>query len=151
MTSPDSPASPGSPAAAAAAAASPALAASIADYEAGGYAVDDVVAAVCECGSTRFGLGIDDTEGAAIRLCLACDTEVAMLECASIADEADLVEATCTCGGTAFAVAAGFAVTGDGEVRWVSVGLECDRCGLAGVYVDWKIDYAPSRQLLSAV
>lgn len=131
--------------------ASTALAASITDYRAGAYAVDEVVAAVCVCGSDSFALGIDDTEGAAIRLCLACDDEVAMLECAAIADEADLFEATCTCGGTEFAVAAGFAFARDQEVRWVSVGLECTRCRLAGVYVDWKVDYSPSRQLLAAV
>ncbi|SPL94568.1 unnamed protein product [[Actinomadura] parvosata subsp. kistnae] len=42
----------------------------------------------------------------------------------------------------------GFALRGDGEVRWVSVGLRCLRDGSLGVYADWKIDYSPTAHLL---
>ncbi|MEU4676443.1 hypothetical protein [Micromonospora sp. NPDC023737] len=37
----------------------------------------------------------------------------------------------------------------DEEVRWVSVGLRCTQDGTLGVYTDWKIDYSPTRQLLT--
>jgi hypothetical protein len=113
--------------------------------------VREVIDVTCACGENRFGLGIDDDAGAAIRLCLTCRSEVVMLESDSVLDDADLYEATCGCGHTVFHVAVGFSFTGDDEVRWVSVGLDCTLCHVAGVYVDWKVDYSPSRQLLAAV
>jgi hypothetical protein len=41
------------------------------------------------------------------------------------------------------------AIGADDEVRWVSVGLRCVEDGVAGVYVDWKIDYAPTSHLFT--
>ncbi|MEU1403253.1 hypothetical protein ABZ471_12985 [Streptomyces sp. NPDC005728] len=39
----------------------------------------------------------------------------------------------------------------DGSVRWVTVGLRCNRGGFCGVYADWKIDYSPTHHLLTMV
>lgn len=126
-----------------------ALAASIIDFEAGGYPVGEVRHAMCECGSIRFGLLFDDEVGVAVRVCAECGEEFGMLDSDDHADEVDSVdEAMCTCGGTEFLVAVGFAFASDGEVRWVSVGLSCVTDGVAGVHVDWKIDYAPTGGLL---
>lgn len=128
-----------------------ALGAAIVEFEAGGYLPTRVVPVVCVCGASEFNLGIDDDAGAAIRLCLACESEVVMLESDAVLDEADLYEATCNCDHTIFRVAVGFAFSATAEVKWVSIGLECTNCQLAGVYLDWKIDYSPSRQLITAV
>ena len=64
-------------------------------------------------------------------------------------DADDAEECACTCGGEQFAAALGLSCRPDGEVRWVTVGLRCLACGLCGVYEDWKIDYMPSRHLLT--
>lgn len=125
------------------------LRASIEQYAAGGRAVDRIVVATCPCGGERFGLVFDDAVGVAARICVACESEVGIADSDEHFDDVDEVEqAACTCGNDEFRVATGFALDGSGEVRWVSVGLRCTRDGVAGVYVDWKIDYLPSAHLL---
>ena len=32
-------------------------------------------------------------------------------------------------------------------VKWIHVGGICVRCGVVGLYADWKIDYAPTSHL----
>lgn len=73
-----------------------------------------------------------------------------MLDSADFLDDAEVEAAACPCGHEQFDVAVGYALFDDGEVRWVSVGLRCQRDGLLGVYADWKIDYSPSRHLLAS-
>ncbi|WP_187976153.1 hypothetical protein [Mycetocola sp. JXN-3] len=127
---------------------------SIRDYEAGDFPVDRIIDCVCTCGNEVFALGYDDEQGVAVRLCSKCDTEVALLDSADLLDRADsdieLDAAECTCDGTDFTVAVGFAIQGE-DVRWVSVGLRCEDCAIAGVYTDWAIDYSPSLHLLERV
>ncbi|GLZ41983.1 hypothetical protein [Actinokineospora sp. NBRC 105648] len=123
------------------------LADHVRDFAAGGYPVSVVVPAVCaDCGGTEFRVAVDDTEGCAERLCVACGAFAPIADSAEHAGE--LVECECPCGGNTFAVAVGFALHADGEVRWISLGLRCRTDGTSGVYADWKIDYAPSRHLL---
>ncbi|MFF2775464.1 hypothetical protein ACFVU3_11190 [Streptomyces sp. NPDC058052] len=59
--------------------------------------------------------------------------------------------AGCPCGGEEFEVGVAFSLGGDGEVRWVTVGLRCVEDGFSGVYADWKIDYVPTDHLLTMV
>jgi len=119
-------------------------------FVAGGYAVQQVVHAKCAaCGESGFSILLDDEAGVAIRRCSRCAASHVMLAGARFLDEADLGEAACPGGHEQFDVAVGFALFEDGEIRWVSVGLRCQRDGLLGVYVDWKIDYSPSKQLLA--
>ncbi len=123
-------------------------------FAAGGYAVAEVVHAACgSCGQSDEGFSVvlDDEEGAAVRQCTRCQAQVPMLDSGDYLEDADLGAAACPCGHEQFDVAVGFSLRDDGEVRWVSVGLRCRNDGLLGVYADWKVDYSPSRQLLSAV
>jgi hypothetical protein len=116
--------------------------------------VAEVVHAACaSCGQSSDGLAVavDDDEGAATRRCLRCATKVPMLDSGDYLDDADLGAAACPCGHEQFDVAVGFSLRDDGEVRWLSIGLRCRSDGLLGVYADWKVDYTPSRQLLTAV
>jgi hypothetical protein len=125
------------------------LRASIEHYAAGGRAVDRIVVATCGCGNETFALVLDDAVGVAARICTACEAEVGIADSDERFDDVDEVEqAECTCGNDEFLVATGFALDDSGEVRWVSVGLRCTRDGVAGVYVDWKIDYVPSKHLV---
>lgn len=128
-----------------------ALTTAIVGYRAGGYAVDRVVPCVCRCGADEFSVLFDDEVGVAARICAACGDEHGMLDSDDHFDDVEAVDmATCTCGGQKFTAAVGFALLPDGEVRWVSVGLSCTADRVAGVYVDWKIDYGPSSGLLTA-
>ncbi|MGW9111909.1 hypothetical protein [Microbacterium sp. NPDC055683] len=123
---------------------------SIEEFAAGGYPVDRVIPALCECGNRTFLLVLDDEVGAAARVCTQCEAEVGIADSDEHFDDVETVEqARCSCGNDVFTVATGFALDSGGHVRWVSVGLRCTRDGIAGVYVDWKVDYAPTDHLLA--
>lgn len=72
-----------------------------------------------------------------------------LADSAEYADEAELDDCACPCGGEVFNVGLGFALFDDGDVRWISIGLRCIQDGTLGVYADWKIDYSPTDRLLS--
>ncbi len=126
------------------------LAACVRTHEAGGYPVAHVIELVCrQCAGTIFRVLVDDEEGCAATICQRCQAESAIADSAEYLEDADLGECACPCGGEEFAVAVGFAMHADNEVRWISVGLRCLTDGTLGVYTDWKIDYAPTAHLLS--
>jgi len=126
------------------------LAAYVREFQAGGYPVDTVVECVCTCGARTFRVNIDDGENTQ-RRCRSCGTVTFIGDGAEHWDDASAAESACPCGGDEFAAAVGFALTADGEVRWLSVGLRCLTDGTLGVYADLKIDYSPSRHLLTQV
>ncbi|MEV0827241.1 hypothetical protein [Nonomuraea rubra] len=100
------------------------LAGFLREYRAGGYAVRQVKEVVCAgCAGRHFNVLADDVEGCVRRICAGCRETSYVADSADHAEEADLAECACPCGGEEFAVAVGFALRGDGEVRWVSVGL----------------------------
>jgi hypothetical protein len=120
-------------------------------YRAGGYPVESVKEIAClGCGlTTSFRVLVDDEQGCAVAICLSCQTETPLADSSEVLNDADLGECACPCGGETFAVAVGFALTRDHEVRWVSIGLRCFNDGAPGVYADWKVDYAPTAHLLA--
>lgn len=123
---------------------------SIEEFSAGGYPVDSVACSVCTCGNETFAVVLDDEVGVAATICAVCEEEAALADSDDHFDDVDEVrQAECTCGNDEFRAAVGFALDHDGEVRWVSVGLRCTADGVAGVYVDWKIDYRPTAHLLA--
>ncbi|MGI5501010.1 hypothetical protein [Lentzea sp. CA-135723] len=125
------------------------LAEEIRAYQEDGYEVTHVVESVCGgCGGKKFRVQMT-ADQCMRRTCLACGKAEFIADSAEHWDEDDAEECECTCGGEEFAAALGSSCRPDGEVRWVSVGLECLGCGLAGVYEDWKIDYLPSRHLIT--
>lgn len=127
------------------------LAAYIRRYEAGGYPVTTVVESRCgACDGRAFRVELDEEE-ACRRVCLACDATAFIGDGAEYWQEDAYDSCACPCGGEEFAVAVGFALFDDGEVRWVSVGLRCLADNTVGVYADTKIDYLPSRHLLEQV
>lgn len=118
------------------------------EFQAGGYPVARVNELACtQCASKTFRNEADDDAGCARARCLACGTVTHIADSAEFADEADLAECACPCGGETFNV--GFALREDGDVRWISVGLRCVQDGTLGAYADWKIDYSPTSHLLS--
>ncbi len=92
----------------------------------------------------------DQTQGCARRKCVSCGEEHFICDSGEYWDDAAPEEFACPrCAGEAFEVAVGFSFRQDEEVRWVTVGGRCPNCGVLGVYADWKIDYSPSRELLT--
>jgi Zn finger protein HypA/HybF involved in hydrogenase expression len=120
------------------------------EFQADGYPVEHVNELRCpDCRGDTFQVEADDTEGCARARCGACRTALYIADSAENLDEADLAECACPCGNETFAVAVGYSLRENLEVRWISVGLRCTRDGTLGVYADWKIDYAASRHLLT--
>lgn len=123
---------------------------SIEEFSAGGYPVDRVQFSTCTCGSETFAVVLEDEVGVAATICTVCEEEAALADSDDHFDDVEEVQqAECSCGNDEFRVAVGFALDPDGEVRWVSVGLRCTADSVAGVYVDWKIDYRPTAHLLA--
>jgi hypothetical protein len=117
-------------------------------FKAGGYPVATVVESRCGgCDGRAFRVNVDEEE-AAQRICLACGAVVFIGDSAEHWNDEDFDECACPCGGEEFAVAVGYALFDDDEVRWISVGLRCLNDNVLGVYAEMKIDYSPSRHLL---
>jgi hypothetical protein len=116
------------------------------------YPITEIRAARCVCGKAVFALIHAGDAGGAMRICVACKREHLIGDSGEYWDDAEAAECACPCGNETFEVAAGFAFYADSkDVRWIYIGLRCTRCEQSGVYVDWKIDYAPSHQLLDQV
>ena len=116
-----------------------------------GYRAEHFADAVCLCGGRVFGLSLDDTEGAAYRICVACGAAPhAIGDSADFLADAALAECACPCGGEAFEITVGVALYPASEdVRWFYVGCRCPRCGLTAVYGDWKNEFEGYRELLA--
>jgi hypothetical protein len=117
-----------------------------------GYVVDHYADAVCTCGGQRFWVGFDEVQGAAVRVCTACEKEHPIGDSADYLDEAELQGAECVCGAHAFEITVGVSLYRESEdVRWLYLGLRCVQCGLLGCYADWKNEYIDYRALLANV
>ena len=107
---------------------------------------------VCACGGKRFRLSLDDTEGAAVRTCVGCNSEHPIGDSDEYLEDADLEECACPCGGEEFEITVGVSLYKDSEdVRWLYVGCRCPACGLTAVYADWKNEFNGYRDLLARV
>ena len=116
------------------------------------YLAQHYADAVCKCGGTRFWLFLDDTAGAAVRGCVACDHEHPIGDSDEYLDEAELEDCACPCGGEEFEITVGVSLYDDSEdVRWLYVGCRCPTCGLTAVYGDWKNEFNGYRELLARV
>lgn len=114
-----------------------------------GYPADEIVQSICSCGHTLFRLKGDPDEGCVQRTRGACRAQSFIADSGEYWDEAEPVQLSCPCRGRLFEVGVAFSKRADGEVRWITVGHRCARCGVLGSFVDWKIDYGPTAHLLS--
>ncbi len=111
-----------------------------------------IVPSVCGgCGGRVFFVLVDDVEGGAERVCVGCGGRAFIADSEEFWEDADPGEACCPCGSEEFETAVAFSLADDGLVRWVTVGLRCQKDGASGVYADWKIDYGPTDHLLTMV
>lgn len=108
--------------------------------------------AVCKCGGCLFTLRMDDDAGAAVRKCVNCLEEHPIGDSADYLDEADLQAYECVCLENVFEITVGVSLYADSEdVRWLYLGCRCPKCGLTGVYGDWKNEFNGYRDFLARV
>jgi hypothetical protein len=123
-------------------------------YTEDGYPANRFEQARCSCGASVFRLEIDRDLDCARRICTACGVSHFVCDSGEYAQDATLVPATCPCE-NGDEVVPGFshrdvAVLGT-EVRWITIGVRCMRCGVLGAPVEWEIDYAPTDHLYAQV
>jgi hypothetical protein len=120
-------------------------------YTQEGYPAGTVKQSVCACGGASFQLEADPDEGCARRICSSCDKTEFIGDSAELWDEAEPETCVCPCKGVRFEIGIGFSLRQDGEVKWITVGERCLKCGVLGSFVNWKIDYSPTHHLLDQV
>src|SRR5438093_3532982 len=122
------------------------------EYTADGYPAEEIVQCVCMCGHTVFRLEGDRDEGCVRRTCASCGAQAFIADSGEYWDEASPVKLWCrVCRGRLFEVGVGFSKREDGDVKWITTGERCVKCGVLGSFVDWKIDYSPTDHLLRQV
>lgn len=122
-------------------------------YAPRGFEVREFRLARCICGGERFKLLADDEEGFAERVCVACGRHHLVCDSDEYQTEAKPQAFKCVeCGLEEANIGVGFSLyEGDGEIRWLYVGVRCPRCGVLGCFAGWKIGFSPSRHLLDRV
>jgi hypothetical protein len=117
-----------------------------------GYPADHFTDVACPCSGQVFRLALDDTEGAAVRTCSACNSEHPIGDSDEYLAEATLETCTCPCGGEEFEIAAGISLyEGSSDVKWLYIGCRCPKCGLTAVYGDWKNEFSGYREFLGQI
>lgn len=106
----------------------------------------------CGCDCTTFRLRMDEDEGAAVRVCIACGHEHPIGDSDEYLNEASLQDLECVCGENGLEITVGVSLyDGSDDVRWLYVGGRCPACGLTGCYGDWKNEFISFRVLLARV
>lgn len=123
------------------------------DYsEANAYSIEHFADAVCVCGSATFILFLDDNQGVAKRVCIACQNEHFIGDSEDYLEDAELEQCECPCGKGEFEITAGVALySGSDHVKWFYLGCRCVACGLVACYGDWKNETENYRELLARV
>jgi len=122
-----------------------------------GYMVQEARVCKCGCGSLQFNLRADRDEGCARRACIDCGTKTFLCDSSEYWKDAKPQTWKCReCASKVCNLAVGFSLYEPEEgkpadVRWISVGQRCANCGTLGCFVDWKVAYGPSHQLLDQV
>lgn len=121
-------------------------------YTADSYPAARVIDSVSTCGARELVLDADPDEGCARWTCSACDEQRYIGDSDEYWSEASPERLVCPeCKGETYNISVGFSLRHDGEVKWLTIGNRCVQCGLLGSFVDWKIDYSPTRHLFAKV
>ena len=117
-----------------------------------GYPAEHFGDAVCACGSRLFRLLLDETEGAAVRICSACSARHPIGDSEEYLADAALEDCECPCGSGSFEITAGVSLySGARDVRWIYIGARCPDCGLTACYGDWKNEFDDYEELLQRI
>ncbi len=116
-----------------------------------GYPTSKHIVAKCSCGKQHFQLTADQDEGCAKRICASCGIEKFICDSEENWQGSSPKKLKCNCRKDIFEIVVGFSLRDGGEIKWVYIGERCVNCELLGSYVDWGIDYAPTKHLYSMV
>lgn len=120
--------------------------------EQNGYPAEHFADAIGACGAKIFRLSLDDTEGAAVRTCVACADAHPIGDSADYLENAEIGECACPCGDEDLELSVGVALYEESEdVRRIYVRCRCVKCGLTAVYGDWKNEFNCYKELLARV
>ncbi|MBI2390099.1 MAG: hypothetical protein HYV09_10975 [Deltaproteobacteria bacterium] len=123
--------------------------------EPGGYQIDRVIEARCECGGTSFHVNVDRDDELAQTQCVHCGAKTFVADSEDHWDASVIERQTCPCGGQVFEVGLGLCIREDkvdGDwVRWGSVGSRCLACGILASAIDWKSDLALTNERAKCV
>jgi hypothetical protein len=110
------------------------------ELQPGGYPVDDVIQAQCQCGSSRFTLDVDQDEELAQTTCTSCGHEAFVSDSGDHWSEASPRRLDCPSGHTEHELGLGRCIRDRAWVRWMSLGARCVSCGVLSSPLDWKSD-----------
>lgn len=115
-----------------------------------GYAATKFSESVCSCGNRTFRLETDEEEGAARRICVACETSHLMGDSAEYASEAKFESHECVCDSETFQLLSGVALYAESnDVRWYYIGCLCTKCSLVGVFAHWRSEAGDAEAFLA--
>lgn len=102
-----------------------------------GYPISDYYEITCSCGCNEFHVFSDDEEGGAYVVCPGCGEEKDIEDSRQYIEKA--LNNVCNCENDHLVIGVGKAYyEASNDPRWVYIGCHCNKCGLDGVYVDWK-------------
>jgi hypothetical protein len=107
-----------------------------------------VLQSMCGCRGILFGLEADPIEGCARRTCASCGGQAFLGDSEAHWSGAEPSRCVCSCGGDLFEIAVGFSFREDDEVRGITLGQRCVKCGEMDSPAGWSVDYAPTEHLL---
>ena len=108
--------------------------------EPGGYPVDKVIQARCECGGTTFNLNVDQDNELAQTICVACGREAFVSDSGEHWSEASPRRLKCPSRHAEYELGLGLCIRDAEWIRWMSLGARCARCGILSSPLDWKSD-----------
>jgi hypothetical protein len=118
----------------------------------GGITLDRTVICQSSCGSQEFELDADRNEGCARWTCTKCHETRFIGDSAEFWAGAKPKRLRCvSCKQTAHNLGVGFSLRSTGDVRWMTIGERCLRCGTLSSFVDWKVDGTPTHHLFEKV
>jgi hypothetical protein len=121
-------------------------------YAKGSYLPTQFADAVCQCGSHKFSLLLDENEGAVVRTCSSCQQAHPIGDSAEYLEDAELEQCACPCGGEIFEVTMGIALYDNSkDVKWFYLGCRCPQCELTACYGDWKNEFEGYEEFLKQV
>ncbi len=105
------------------------------------------------CGTMTFRLLVDDDNGCAQRPCERCGKMAFIGDSEEFWEDTDPGEPACPCGSELFEVGIAFSLRENGDIRWITVGARCVRCGVSrcarGVGDRLRPDGAPLRRCVA--
>lgn len=108
----------------------------------------------CDCSNNHFYIEVIQGISAIKRRCSKCGQEAFIADSEKHWPNYRPETVKCSCNNKEFELVVAFSMRTSifyKEVKWITVGQRCVKCGILGSSVGWKIDYSPSGHLLDKI